>query len=345
MKKRIILIVSLVIFCLAILGSIKYTEPVKNQIKSILNNFKPTLRVAAIGRHGQWLPGNIQKILETKYNIVYVGLDDNKYDLLFVSDLFTDENFSDKEAIKIYWTSEAYIPNLDHYDLVIGFNHIDSPKFIRLPYYYTAYRKEIAVDKLSRPGQNQGECNPNKPLFACFLVSNGSTDYIAENGNIATGIRIRDDIFHELSKYKWVASGGKHLNNINRVIPRGDKESREWLGQCKFVIAYENQLYDGYITEKVFQAYFSGAVPIYWGDKSAVSDVNKDAIIYANDSITTDDLISYIKKVDKDDDLYCKIWNQALITNHELNYDTVHDKLAKKLYELIDSKLHQGIVK
>ena len=64
-------------------------------------------------------------------------------------------------------------------------------------------------------------------------------------------------------------------------------------------------------------------------------------IIYANDSIATDDLISYIKKVDKDDDLYCKIWNQALITNHELNYDTVHDRVAKKLYELIDSKLHK----
>jgi alpha(1,3/1,4) fucosyltransferase len=343
MSKRIILVVFLVILTAVFILSNKYPmEWMQDSIDLVTKYFKPELRVQAIGRGKPWLPRNIRKILEAKYKIIYVDPKDPGYDLLFVTDRFTEEKLGseNENALRIFWTSEAYIPNLDHYDLVLGFNHIDSPKFIRLPYYYTAHRNNIEVNKLSH--QKQGECNPKKPQFACFLVSNGSTDYIAENGNIARGVRIRDNMFHSLSEYKWVVSGGKHLNNIGRVIPREKKETMNWLGQCKFIIAYENQLYDGYITEKVFQAYLAGAIPIYWGDKRAVSDINKEAIIYANDYGAEKDLIDYIKKVDNDDELYCKIWNQPLITNHELDYDVVHDKLAKKLYELIDRQLQKN---
>jgi hypothetical protein len=97
------------------------------------------------------------------------------------------------------------------------------------------------------------------------------------NGKPLDGIVARDRIFHKLSSYKTVESGGEHLNNIGIIVYRDEAEL--WLSKCKFTIVYENQSYDGYITEKVFQAYFTATIPIYYGDKTAVSDINKKAII------------------------------------------------------------------
>lgn len=95
------------------------------------------------------------------------------------------------------------------------------------------------------------------------------------------------------------------------------------------------------MTEKLFQAYFAGSIPIYWGDKTSVSDINKNAVIYADDFDSESDLVEYVKKVDNDDELYCKIWNQHLITNPEMNYEVMQDKLRKKLFELMDTKLQK----
>lgn len=311
MAKRIILLLSSVIIVSALaLGSGISFSTVKEQLRSLKHHFtgyfKPQLRVAALGKHGnKWLPTSIRRTLEAKYKIVFVDTMDEEFDILIVSDNFEGKNYDAKGAVKVHWTSEAYLPDLDHYDLVLAFEHIDSPKYIRLPYYYHEYLGDIRVTE--RPRKKQGKCNPHKPKFACFLVSNGETDYINEKGKVATGVRIRDSMFHKLSEYKWVASGGKHLNNIGEPIPRDGKKTKAWLNQCKFVISYENQLDEGYITEKVFLAYFAGAIPIYWGDKTAVSDINKDAIIYANDFATENELLDYVKKVDNDDELYCKI--------------------------------------
>jgi hypothetical protein len=54
-------------------------------------------------------------------------------------------------------------------------------------------------------------------------------------------------MFHALSEYKFVASGGKGFNNLGRKIPH--EETNNFLSQCKFTIAYENtKNHPGYIT-------------------------------------------------------------------------------------------------
>ena len=95
------------------------------------------------------------------------------------------------------------------------------------------------------------------------------------------------------------------------------------------------------MTEKLFQAYFAGSIPIYWGDKTAISDINKNAVIYADDFDSEKNLVEYVKTVDNDDELYCKIWHHNLITNPEMNYGVMQDKLRNKLFKLIDTKLQK----
>jgi hypothetical protein len=48
----------------------------------------------------------------------------------------------------------------------------------------------------------------------------------------------------------------------------------------RFVLAMENQVYDGYITEKIVLAFLSGAIPIYYGTADVFQIFNSRAFIF-----------------------------------------------------------------
>lgn len=303
-------------------------------IQPIVGITKPTIKITTINHLGPKVPAIIADILKEKYRLLIVSPKED-YDII-VDSVYSRETIKDKEGIKIFYTNEAALPAFNDYDLITGFNHIDHPKYLRGAYYYGNISKINGTEPSIR--SKYTECSARKKYFACFLVSNGFTGANPYNGKILDGVIARDSIFQKLSSYKRVESGGKHLNNIGKIIPY--KETPEWLSQCKFTIAYENQSYDGYITEKVFQAYFAGTVPIYYGDKTAVSDINKKAVIYANDFEKEDALVEYIKKVDNDDELYCNIWKQDIMTPEQKKYvNTIYPELREKLFKILEEKL------
>ena len=275
----------------------------------------------------------IHYILEEKFNVKYVY--DDSYDILINQPLHHNEYNFKENAVKIFFTGESITPDIEKYDLSIGFDYIDHKKYIRIPLVFMDYFSALKTENLKNisPKYNREEkfskCNPSKEYFACFLVSNGS---------YKAGAQERIELFHHLSLYKKVASGGLFLNNIGKVVPFD--ESLDFLSKCKFTIAYENNSkYPGYITEKLYQAYLAGSVPIYNGHKTVLSDINKSAIIYSGDFANTEELVDHIKKIDQDDETYCKIWNENLFTNDDMSYDAVYKRLQKKIYEVLDEKL------
>lgn len=283
---------------------------------------KPRLKVGHYNQYAGFKPEQnkiIYEVLKEDFDLVIDKIPD-----LAISGPF-GSNPLPTSAIKLFYTGEAIRPQIDKYDLAFGFDHIDSPNYMRLPLYYMYYNISTSYDK--------GECNPHKERFACFLVSGDGWGDLDKY----TGCRERDRLFRELSEYKRVDSGGKHLNNIGYLVP--GNETNAWLSQCKFVIAYENQLHDGYITEKPFQAYFAGSIPIYYASDSALRDINLKAVINSGDFASNKELIERIKILDQDDKLYCDIWNQQLITDQSKNYLVVKEQLRAKLHQVIDSKL------
>jgi hypothetical protein len=51
-----------------------------------------------------------------------------------------------------------------------------------------------------------------------------------------------------------------------RTVYRGRAGSKPAvLGAHKFAICFENSILQGWITEKIFDCFFAGAVPVYWG--------------------------------------------------------------------------------
>ena len=86
----------------------------------------------------------------------------------------------------------------------------------------------------------------------------------------------------------------------------------------QFVIASENAIVPGYITEKIFNAFLAGAIPIYYGTNHIEKYFNKDSFINANNFSSRKELIQYILRVADDKNLLTKYLSTPPCTEKQL---------------------------
>lgn len=74
------------------------------------------------------------------------------------------------------------------------------------------------------------------------------------------------------------------------------KTKREVLERYRFSICYENaREIPGYITEKIFDCFFAGNIPVYWGAPNITAYVPAEAFIDKRNFDTYDELYKYLK--------------------------------------------------
>ena len=61
----------------------------------------------------------------------------------------------------------------------------------------------------------------------------------------------------------------------------------------KFVIAMENCKQEGYVTEKIVNAFYSGAIPIYWGSSTITDFFNEKAFINVSNFPSLENCVNY----------------------------------------------------
>jgi len=101
----------------------------------------------------------------------------------------------------------------------------------------------------------------------------------------------------------------------------------------KFVFAFENDLFPGYVTEKVPEAWATGAVPLYWGSDPA-NLLNQDSFINLANFKTLEDFTERVRVVDEDDALWMKIASQPLLQSRP-SLDHVIEVLRKACQPLM----------
>lgn len=75
--------------------------------------------------------------------------------------------------------------------------------------------------------------------------------------------------------------------------------------QFKFVIAFENSIAPGYVTEKIANAFLAGAVPIYWGNSTSVASLfNSRSYIDCGTFATLRECATRVLEVHRSDELY-----------------------------------------
>lgn len=131
----------------------------------------------------------------------------------------------------------------------------------------------------------------------------------------------RDAFFHELCRYKKVSSLGEHFNNTKTVPSRSHanwfQESITLKSKYKFSIAFENERYYGYTTEKILSSFQAHTVPIYWGNPNINDYYNRDAFINCHNYNGFDEVIERIKEIDNNDELWASIVSQPWQTEEQ----------------------------
>ena len=149
--------------------------------------------------------------------------------------------------------------------------------------------------------------SPKRQKFCAALISNfNSTD----------GFRLK--FIKELEKYKKIDFGGKVYNNIGRSV----EDKIKFLSQYKFSIAMENSEGDGYISEKIVDAFLSGTIPIYYGDYMIDEYINPKAYILIKGEKDLQKKIEYIKKIDNNDEIYKYILKEKVLLDNNIVIDT-----------------------
>lgn len=95
----------------------------------------------------------------------------------------------------------------------------------------------------------------------------------------------REAFYRALSRYKRIDSPGQSMNNMAGIDPvpgiQDWNAKIEFLRRYKFVIAFENESWAGYHSEKLPHAIRADCLPIYWGDPEVGNAYNANRILNA----------------------------------------------------------------
>lgn len=266
---------------------------------------------------------NIDKSNNYFYNLLsgyYSILIDNKNPELIFYSCFGNEHLKYK-CKRIYFTGENRRPDFMACDFAFSFDLVSRRNHYRLPLYSLYIDGNNRNDEFEtvKTREEMLKIWNNKSKFCCMVVS---------NPNAAK----RLNFYKKLSQFVEVDSGGKVLNNVGGPV----MDKMNFIKDYKFVIAFENELQDGYTTEKIIEPIFVDSIPIYWGNKNVGKDFNTKRFINYHDFDTETDLIDRLLEIDKNPNLAIDILCQPIFSNERPSFK----KERQEVFEIID-----GIIK
>ena len=228
--------------------------------------------------------------------------------------------------VKIFITGENNVPsNVADFDLIFVPRECSGNSYL-LPLWtfsvdWDNEESDWSVKKLQR--SRQDSFTERKTRF-CGFVSCKERAY-------------RVNFVQMLSKYKPVICAGKVLNNCDMIGP-GKDNKKEFLQTCKFAIAFENEggnNYQGYVTEKIIDAFVARTVPIYWGDPTITKVFNPKAFLNRHDYSSDQEFIQAIIDIDTNDEKYFAMQREPAIL--EIPSTLYPERICEKIINLFEN--------
>ena len=167
-----------------------------------------------------------------------------------------------------------------------------------------------------------------KDYFASFIASHDSEH------------NIRGNFFKALNKRKRVESVGSYLNNMpnGETVDWLDGSKERFLKKCKFSLCFESTKHEGFITEKIVEAFHADTIPVYFGSSNITEIFNPKAFINVGDFSSFDAAIDRILEIENDDELYLEMLRQPIFNNPKYPQEK-YDELENFLCHIIDQPL------
>lgn len=255
-------------------------------------------------------------LLSKKYNVII----DKKPDLLFFS-CFGQE-YLKYTCKRIFYTGENKRPNFLICDFAFSFDYNTRANHFRLPLYslYIEHHKMLKSLQLNRRREEIEDIWKAKNKFCCMVVSNPNS-------------KERINFFKNLSKFKKTDSGGAVLNNVGGRV----KDKMAFISSYKFVIAFENESFDGYTTEKILEPIVMDCIPIYWGNKKIHLDFNPKRFINYNDFDSEEALFQRLEEIESNPNLAIEILKQPIFAENRIGYELEKDRVLKEIIKVFKS--------
>ncbi|MBQ2854133.1 MAG: hypothetical protein IJE81_01520 [Oscillospiraceae bacterium] len=259
----------------------------------------------------------ITKILRRHYHVEIT--DDADY---VICSGFGFYDYLGHEQIRIFFSGENYIPDFNFVDYAFSLYPITF-----LDRHCTVPGALLSsFDTMTRLQQKSRDYAPSilkeKPLFANMIASHESER------------NLRGELVRLLSRYRRVEAAGSYLNNMpdGKTVKMDDGSKFALQKQCKFTLCCESLAHEGFVTEKLFDAFCADTIPVYYGS-STVSDIfNKDAYIDVRDYDSLEAVADRILELDSCEDQYLQMLRQPVFSDDKY--------IERKMAEIEDFVCH-----
>jgi hypothetical protein len=260
---------------------------------------------------GSWIFGMVDPLLSRTFpNTTITHNKEAPYDLIVRSHFQRMEPTTNYTCPYITWSGESYrVNSRPEYDPLLEINtvHHNISNSLYIPHI-------VAEIKLTERPQD----HTPKNNCCAFAFSNR----VSEREHLFVGMRRR-----EPTCYSFGASVPTRDNPF--VLPHGQRDKNGEMFKkhgFAYVVAMENKIAPGYITEKIGYAYLADSVPIYWGDSSAISEMfNPASFINVLDYPTIDKAAETAVNIWSDPQKYQKYLDAPITLNNKLSdYEAVY---------------------
>lgn len=227
-------------------------------------------------------------------------------DFLFTADFWYGPHRFDLnkyKGVRIGYTGENAGADFNTFDYFIGFHRLEYPdRYCRVPniIFDCDFSDYSALE-------NAMEFIAQKDIFCNFCFSHRS-----ESG-------AREKILDLLSSYKQVNCYGPFINNTSPFPMRISRQEKQTIvARSKFTICCESTSRDGFITEKIWDAFKHHSIPIYYGDPGAVELFNPKAFVNMHAFSNWEEAAAYVIQLDQDPQAYQEMLCQSPFTDPQL---------------------------
>ena len=299
-------------------------------LEYILNKPKTSNRTkdGLYREYNQWGPEDLEKQWFIRF--LRRHFPDNKTVVNFFgpvsSPFFIKRNFEGK---KVFYTAEdvehpgtqlaLYYGDycLDHTDLSMGFGQVKNKKYLRFPYWIlTTFSPEAEEQQIRDRIREINKAHYEKSN-ECVLI----------NKHDPAGTR--ELVYNGVKDILDVKLAGQWRNNTRELWDDFGNDKEAYLRTFKFNICAENNNTKDYVTEKIFDAFISDCIPLYYGalNDPEPSLINRDAVIFWNKEGNNAENREKIRELKQNESFYREFMSRPKLFPAAAEY--VIDRYAK----------------
>lgn len=216
---------------------------------------------------------------------------------------------------------------LNYVGLSLGFAHRSEANYLRLPLWMLwIFDPVIDKDRIAE----RVDCinrSRNTGKYECSVIARH------DNWNMRT------PIYEALKDKINILCAGQWNNNTNILWDEYKDDKIKLLNNCKFTICAENEDTPDYVTEKLFEAFLGGCIPIYAGGASNPEPgvVNPEAVLLweRGNKENNDAIVKKVCELNANETLYAEFLSRTKLLPYTVDY--VYDtflQLKKRLEAL-----------